>query len=201
MSGRSKQRGMTFLELTIALGLIGFLVAAVLGFYMTGLKMWSGNDSRSHLLQEVQVANRSLRASAAESNVAGVSVSADGKIVALISPRDLNGATDLSDAGIRRWQSWQVYYQDGTTLRRAQVEWTGATPAEREVPDTLENVTGLTLESVAANGRMLAQNLYGVSFSFPGTGLVRANWDFRRWSKAKPEGERLAVDSAHRVRN
>lgn len=204
MYGRSSssQRGMTMLEMAIALGLLGFVFAAVFGLYLSGLTLWSGNDSRSQLLQGVQVSNRSLRASVSDSTAAGVSVSADGKILAVISPRDLNGDTDLSPQGLRRWQSWDVYYQDGNYLRRTQVAWSGATAAEREVPDTLENITSLTLPAVAVNGRMVAEHLYSVDFvGLPGQGLVEVDLEFRRWSKARPEGERLKTHSTFRLRN
>lgn len=199
---RKAQQGMTLLEMIISLSLLGFVFAAIFGMYMTGLTMWSGNDSRSQLIQGVQVSNRSLRSMVAESTAPGVSVSADGKILALISPRDLNGNTDLSPQGLRRWQSWEVYYQDGNYLRRTQVAWTGATAAEREVPDTLENITGLTLDAVATNGRMVAEHLYDVAFvGNLGQGLVEADLEFRRWSKARPDGERIKVHSTFRLRN
>ena len=192
---------MTLVEVAISASLLGLVIATIFGMYLLGLKLWSGNDSRSQLLSSLHLSSRQLGRSVSESTSDGASLNATPDILSLLSPRDDDGNSELSLNGLRRWLSWEVYYREETVLKMSRIPWTGSA-AEREVPTPLETATGLTLIGAATGGRTVSRHLYAVEYTIQPDGeLLTVDWEFRLPSKGKPNGERLQTQNVFRFRN
>ena len=161
--GRARLRGISVLDLMVAMGLLLMLLSLLFAtFFMAG-NAWRKTDDRFELLRNTQTVINQIAREAERGTVFSVTI-LPGRAVSFLSPINPNGDFVTDNSGDVRWERYLAFYYDSASKEVRLVE-VPLLPAsfERGTPQPIERFESLTgrhpLDFYLTGGRVLGKHI------------------------------------------
>ncbi len=127
------RRGVSLLEVMVAVAVMGVLITSVFGIFKMGISAWFKTDGLTDLVQQGQLVGARWVRDVETTASSAVSVTPAGDAISLPSARDVNGnfVLDATTNEDLVWTKYVLYYYDNVAgeVRRAEVPINPATRA------------------------------------------------------------------------
>ncbi|MBI3926357.1 MAG: prepilin-type N-terminal cleavage/methylation domain-containing protein [Armatimonadetes bacterium] len=195
-----RHRGFTLAELIVAGFILGLLLFAVFAIYRMGASTMMKADAQTELLQQLQTITTKLSREAERSVYEGVSVTPDGRAVALLDATYSDGSFAVDSSGRLVWQRYVIYYWEpaASSLSRTTLPYL---PPDPRVADTLESYTGNPLSDYTNGGQEVGRNVSACTFAIEGGAFLRLGLEAQKKRYGREDPERLSLGTTVLLRN
>ncbi len=192
------------LEVLIASFVLTILLGAIFLIFEIGSRAMLKTESRTDLLQSLQVGVGRWSRELEPSVYGSVTVAPDGKALSFLSASsDLyDGDYAVASNGSLVWQKYLVYYHLSAdeTLRRVEVPLAPGSPEANAAGPIETYGPALPLSNYLAGGRVVARFVYSCDFVLAPP-IVRCRLEARQPKPGGVEFETLSLESRVRLRN
>lgn len=160
------RRGITIIELVVAMSILGVLLALTFFIYTMGARAWAKGDSKADLLRAAQVVAAKTNRYVESSTPLSLSVASDGSAVAFLSAEDTDGVFQYDPVTLLpHWQKFIVLYHDATarTVNFKEVSVIG-TPLE-QVPQPIDALSAGPVDNYKSGGQPLGREIDVCTFT------------------------------------
>lgn len=204
---RSSHRGATLVEILVASFVLGLLLLALLGIYVTCSGSWAKVRSQSDMGQDLQVCLTKMERDITDSTIRSLSIDSTAGAMALsiLVPTDDDGAYSLDvDTGHLRWNRYRIYYLDPSgNLMQRDVPLLAGSP-QIDTPEPIETYDGgagpMPLSGWRSGGKVVGRALSGFDVVL-GSGRVELIVSTERQRYGSPTPERRSRRISCRFRN
>lgn len=153
--------GLALLELLIAAGVFGALLAVLFAMFFMAGKALRRTDQQSDLLRNIQVITKQFTKEAERSSFTSIAL-VPNRAVSFVSAIDSGGAFVTDPRGDPVWQQYVVFYWNSGTgdVKRVNVPIpAGSTPSQISLP--ISSLGGGALPVYLSGGRVLGREIIG----------------------------------------
>lgn len=193
-----RRRGLTLLEMVLAVALLAILLATVFFIFETSAEAFLTSGAESDIRNQASVAKEAIKRAGRETDWDSLTVAPQA--LSLLTHRDEEGHVVRDDQGNPVWQAYLVFFQAGSELhlRRLPV----AIPSTVEPIEEHDFGSGAQpLATYLSGGRVLARQLEQAEFLAPGPGQAVFRLVFSIPRSRNREDHRLEIRAGLATRN